>query len=368
MASFDDTIENADWLKQSWDLPPYKSAEFLSIFSDLEKFRTLPVYTYAVAHGLIRNDQWVGSYGKMLKRKVRPRGRALLPVSKDRPAVRTHIRRLKSVILSFFDKAKRTLIYQTVAATNKHVKKLSKAVDDYTDIVDGIMSQIDFSVFNTLPQKVQAILESQYAESGSEGLQHVGVAVAASKAAPELDGNAFNQVSKTAVEYAKTRSAEMVGMKYVDGKLVPNPDAKWQISDPTREGIRSRVEDVIAGRLPSTELADTLRTAYDFSPERAEMIARTEIHAANGAGALSGYQSSGVVELKVWLTSGDEDVSEECGDNEDEGPIPIDDDFSSGDEADPAHPNCRCSIAPYVEWEADDGTATDDGESDGPDA
>jgi hypothetical protein len=43
---------------------------------------------------------------------------------------------------------------------------------------------------------------------------------------------------------------------------------------------------------------------------------------------------------------GDDDVEEICQDNEDEGPIPIGETFSSGDDAPPAHNNCRCWLEP----------------------
>jgi len=58
--SIDADVESADWTKQSWDLPPYKSREFLAIFHDLNNFRNLPVYKHAVAEGLIVDDEWVG--------------------------------------------------------------------------------------------------------------------------------------------------------------------------------------------------------------------------------------------------------------------------------------------------------------------
>jgi hypothetical protein len=32
VVSFDADIESANWTKQSWDLPPYQSAEFLVVF------------------------------------------------------------------------------------------------------------------------------------------------------------------------------------------------------------------------------------------------------------------------------------------------------------------------------------------------
>jgi hypothetical protein len=57
---FDADLENADWTKQTWDLPPYKSPQFNALGFNLKNFRKLPVYKHAVANGLIRNDTWVG--------------------------------------------------------------------------------------------------------------------------------------------------------------------------------------------------------------------------------------------------------------------------------------------------------------------
>lgn len=56
----DSDLENADWTKQSWDLPPYKSDEFNAMVPDLESFKKSPVYAAAVKKGLIVNDKWVG--------------------------------------------------------------------------------------------------------------------------------------------------------------------------------------------------------------------------------------------------------------------------------------------------------------------
>jgi hypothetical protein len=59
--------ENEDWTKKTWDLPPYKSNEFLALVPDLDRFRTLPVYQHAVKRGLIANDEWVGPVERKLK-------------------------------------------------------------------------------------------------------------------------------------------------------------------------------------------------------------------------------------------------------------------------------------------------------------
>lgn len=61
----DNTIEGADWTKNRWDLPPYKSVEFLIVIggeSHLAAFRELPVYKAACANGLINDDEWVADY------------------------------------------------------------------------------------------------------------------------------------------------------------------------------------------------------------------------------------------------------------------------------------------------------------------
>lgn len=53
---------NADWTKQSWDFPPYKSAEFFEAIGGIESldaFRELPAYKFAVERGIIHDDEWV---------------------------------------------------------------------------------------------------------------------------------------------------------------------------------------------------------------------------------------------------------------------------------------------------------------------
>lgn len=60
MIFLDAKLGNADWNKQTWDLPSYKSDDFLSLFPDLIAFRQLPVYSFAVVNGLIKDDEWIG--------------------------------------------------------------------------------------------------------------------------------------------------------------------------------------------------------------------------------------------------------------------------------------------------------------------
>lgn len=61
--NMDADLENADWTKTNWDLPPYKSDNFMKLLDQmghgLGDFRKLPVYKHAVEDGLIIDDEWV---------------------------------------------------------------------------------------------------------------------------------------------------------------------------------------------------------------------------------------------------------------------------------------------------------------------
>jgi hypothetical protein len=48
--------------------------------------------------------------------------------------------------------------------------------------------------------------------------------------------------------------------------------------------------------------------------------------------------------MKEWLCDGD-NVCDSCQDNEDDGPIPVTEDFASGDTCPPMHINCQCLLS-----------------------
>lgn len=56
--NIDAILENADWTKQSWDLPKYKSKEFYDWLKfsgmTIEQFKKLPVYKLNLANGTIK--------------------------------------------------------------------------------------------------------------------------------------------------------------------------------------------------------------------------------------------------------------------------------------------------------------------------
>lgn len=163
-------------------------------------------------------------------------------------------------------------------------------------------------------------------------------------------GDLVNQVYDDAADYAAQRAAELVGKTYVNGVLVDNPDAEWSITEATRNQLRDIIANAFSGNLAPGDVENAIAQAGAFSTERAATIARTEISRANNYGALSGYvtaRDGAKISLKkAW--SPDAEACDICIGNEDDGAIDLEDEFSSGDAAPPAHPNCECALTPIT--------------------
>ncbi len=110
--------------------------------------------------------------------------------------------------------------------------------------------------------------------------------------------------------------------------------------------LRATVADAIEQGSSAADLAHAIGESAGFSDYRSMMIARTEIVNANRQGNVTAYRESGAATGKEWLTAGDDLVDDECQENEDAGPIGLDEDFPNGDLP---HPSCRCDILPVVE-------------------
>lgn len=97
------------------------------------------------------------------------------------------------------------------------------------------------------------------------------------------------------------------------------------------------------GDSPAT-IAKAIRILVN-DPKWAARVALTETTRAVSSATLWRYARNGV-EAKEWMTAGDQHVCVPCNTNEDQGPVPLDVPFLTGDDAPPAHPLCRCSLAP----------------------
>lgn len=201
-------------------------------------------------------------------------------------------------------------------------------------IADEIYKSIE-AEWETLPPAVRNALESAGRAGVTKGMADLTV----------TDIGSINAANDTAIAYAEKRAAELVGMKYdANGDLVANPNAKWAISDTTRDDLRRIVKNAFEQETRMPDLVDEIKNAGSFSDSRADMIARTEVSTAQSKGNFSIWKESGLVETKSWLLSADHTEEDECDDNADAGPIPIDELFPSGDECPPSHPNDFCIL------------------------
>ena len=78
---------------------------------------------------------------------------------------------------------------------------------------------------------------------------------------------------------------------------------------------------------------------------RAAVIANTEVNRAMSVASMDTYRDNGIAGVE-WLAESDAD--DECTENADASPLPIDEPFPSGDTEPPAHPNCRCAVSPVT--------------------
>lgn len=116
-------------------------------------------------------------------------------------------------------------------------------------------------------------------------------------------------------------------------KLVTN------INNTTRDRIQQSIQTSLTLGEDQSAAADRISNIIN-DPARAEVIARTESVNSYNKGLLSFADESGASQ-KVWQDLGADDV---CADNTAEGAIDVGDSFDSGDDAPPAHPNCRCGM------------------------
>lgn len=248
------------------------------------------------------------------------------PIDKDRAS----IKKIEARIAKFWTKY---LSSKAEEVANQVIAEIGKAEETPEEKAARIAKGLDLDFDDSIP-RMSALLSVA---------THEGVVAAFAEI-----GQGEKDLTSTTV-WAKDRAAELVGRKWVDGKLVDNPNAEWVITDSTRDMLQGTIKNAIDQGLTMDELATEIEGSFSFSPERARMIARTETSLADTAGQVAAYKESGVVSGKQWTTSQDDKVSEECLANEAAGVIGLDEVFPSGDEAPPAHPNCRCAVVAVIE-------------------
>ena len=146
-------------------------------------------------------------------------------------------------------------------------------------------------------------------------------------------------IEQFARHYGVSRAAEMVGMKFVDNKLVENPEAKFTITGLTHDDLKDVIDDSLDKNLTIDAIQDEIKSLGIFSRSRAMLISDTEMSMAQFQGNLKVWKSSGLVKTVSVVVSDDHDFEDVCDEVVDAGPYKIEECPML-----PLHPNCECQL------------------------
>lgn len=270
---------------------------------------------------------WSSQYNK-ITREMKSSGLKLTPQGRIKWwAEKNGIDAIKTNLQTVVFNPKNITVVESYGKSLIHTL-LRKADMTPDEIVDKVQIEGWESLVNTdITPEIEAALKAA-------GLYAATESVAAATAAPVATMEVITGlVNERAVLYAKEAAAELV----------------VNITEATREMLRDKIAQAVREGWTSDQLQINLAESRAFSAERAMNIASYELGSALQAGNLIGWKESGVVTGKQWITADDELVSDECQANSEQGVIPIDEAFQSGDDAPLSHPNCRCVCVPSTE-------------------
>jgi hypothetical protein len=162
-----------------------------------------------------------------------------------------------------------------------------------------------------------------------------GVALGAAKI--DVNETTWTTSNETAMAYIRNRGMALA----------------VEVPETMKATLQATIERELASGFTITQIKDQIQeVAPELAGWQAERIARTETAAAFCEGQRQLWESEGIAS-KQWLVGGgqcplcDEIVTKYPGE------IPIGEEFAAGvfiGQAPPAHPNCRCDLAPGVEY------------------
>lgn len=237
-------------------------------------------------------------------------------------------REIRSVFRDTADKLDRYINWNNYLLQQSQVQAssapLNAAVDVEVIVTEDLYDELD-SLFFTVTFTTISTAIATGAQAG-ESIYKIPLGIQSSDAA----------IQKLTTD----RLAWLVG-KRVDksGEIVDNPRPEYRISNKTRADIASNIKSGIALGEDRATMTKRLQEVIK-NPRRAETIAQTETVNAYGAGMLEFGRESDATG-KEWEDVAATDV---CAQNSDEGIIPLEATFMSGDKAPAAHTGCRCNL------------------------
>lgn len=217
------------------------------------------------------------------------------------------------------------------------MKATNPRPEDIDELVRAALASVNWEAFVDLAEPE---LEAAAVEGARFGLEELGVLPAAGVVPTTEIQALISEVNATARDWARKRAAEMVGMKYVDGELVENPNAKWRIDQATRNMLQRDITEAFAAETPISDLAATIRSSGAFSESRADLIATTEVSNAQMRGNAESWLKNGNVEEFDWQLSADHVCCDICDIFAMNSPHPI---GKLLELLDQKHPRCQCN-------------------------
>lgn len=262
------------------------------------------------------------------------------------------LRKADAAVSQFIHKAKRVnepleafretesftqLVNKLEGGIMKQAKWLGKDLKNITFLQDEKLTDSEFAaklggyLDNEMPrigsyvssEKVYAYLHNGFVFSVKAFYQRTGVALV--KAADPF------------VEFDLTNPNYIAALKNQANYLLNNSS----IDETTRKRMITLIRDARLSLVDLNDLADMIESEFEgISATRAFGIANTEANQA-----MSSAQQAFLVEngfkTKQWVGAGP-NTCPYCQQNEDDGPIPLEETFSSGDLHPPGHPGCEC--------------------------
>jgi len=246
----------------------------------------------------------------------------------------------------------------TVRLAAKHAEKIRKAFQDSLDAGDIVRAWNETHIHDatTTPQlardwaKVHILFKKKPLEDALRFLYSDGYVLgrtAGEYMVKEFVSNKAASADVSVVNWDTWKPGNQAASALLEPKgslktLLDNRNIMVQgISDTKLNTIGSILSQSLNDGLSTSETASLISGVID-DPERADIIAKTEMSRAVSVSSREMYQDSGVTQVE-WLVA---EGCPDCQDNADASPIDIGTEFPSGDTEPPAHPNCMCSLAP----------------------
>ncbi len=268
--------------------------------------------------------------------KVAKAKKPLGTIDRDRAIVTESVETLQAELTKFLAAEAPIIAVQLAEA----IATIGKA-NTNDGLVGRVLNSITFGAWT----KLTGLFTKSLTKVATDGVNEALIQL-------DIDENVSDDMlslaNKKAIEFARDRAAELVGKRYdKDGNLVDNPNAQMTITDSTREMLSATVTQAMEEGWSNDRLTDEVLANHAFSAERAETIARTETAFADIEGNLAGYEESGLVAGKQWLTA--PNCCPKCAKLNGK-IVPLDAYFVPGSyrKNAPLHPHCRCDNLPVL--------------------